>query len=93
MTESTQNNGFWNQFYLYERDILNNVSNYERLNEDNFRKLYQEIEQLYNETINMCLTLSGAGTDNSIDIDKHIVSSFLTYYAENKVMELPSGPQ
>ena len=87
-----KDNDYWVQYYQYQRNLLNTIANYESLNQDEFTALYKQIEKLYEETKGMGLT-PGAGTDASIDKDKHIVSSFLTFYAEEQPMMRPSGPE
>jgi hypothetical protein len=87
-----KNDNYWVEYYQSQRNLLNTIANYESLNQDDFRALYEQIEKLYEETKGMGLT-PGAGTDESINKDKHIVSSFLTFFAEQQPMMRPSGPE
>lgn len=90
---SSNNDTYWNNFYQYQNNILNNIANYQTLTPEQKTQLYNDIMKLYNETINLSTYPNSTRIDSSLEQNKHTVGSFLAYYAENEAMERPSGPQ
>jgi hypothetical protein len=90
---SNDNNTYWDNFYQHQNNVLNNIAHYDMLAPEQTNQLYNDIMKLYNETINLSTYANSTTIDETLEKNKHIVSSFLAHYAENEAMKRPSGPQ